>query len=133
VSDYPQLFAPGEIGGLAVRNRIVQPPMGTGLVEHGQVTGRDVAFQEERARAGVGLIVTGAAVVHPTSRFPVGSWSRRTTTTWRVDPSPGRAVQRHGARIFGQTPTSAATPGGSTEAVPCVAGRRRATRASRMR
>jgi 2,4-dienoyl-CoA reductase-like NADH-dependent reductase (Old Yellow Enzyme family) len=45
--------------------------MGTGLVESGHLSARDVAFQEERARAGVGLIVTGAAVVHPTSLFPV--------------------------------------------------------------
>ena len=39
VNDYPHLFAPGEIGGLAIRNRIVQSPMGTGLVENGRVTG----------------------------------------------------------------------------------------------
>jgi 2,4-dienoyl-CoA reductase-like NADH-dependent reductase (Old Yellow Enzyme family) len=120
VSDYPHLFAPGEIGGLAIRNRIVQPPMGTGLVEHGRVSGRDVVFQEERARAGVGLIVTGAAVVHPTSRFPV----RIIVEAWdedgihalraRVD-----AVQRHGARIFGQlVHLGRESPGGLTDTVP---------------
>ena len=71
MSHYPSLFAPGAIAGLTIRNRIVQPPMGTGLVENGRVSERDVAFQEERARNGVGLIVTGAAIVHPASRFPV--------------------------------------------------------------
>ena len=120
MSDYPHLFAPGEIGGLAIRNRIVQPPMGTGLVENGQVTGRDVVFQEERARAGVGLIVTGAAVVHPTSRFPV----RIIVEAWDEDGIDAlrarvEAVQRHGARIFGQlVHLGRESPGGLTDTVP---------------
>jgi 2,4-dienoyl-CoA reductase (NADPH2) len=120
VSDYPHLFAPGEIGGLAIRNRIVQPPMGTGLVENGKVTGRDVVFQEERARAGVGLIVTGAAVVHPTSRFPV----RIIVEAWDEDGIDAlrarvEAVQRHGARIFGQlVHLGRESPGGLTDTVP---------------
>jgi 2,4-dienoyl-CoA reductase (NADPH2) len=120
VSDYPRLFAPGEIGGLAIRNRIVQPPMGTGLVEQGQVTVRDVIFQEERARAGVGLIVTGAAVVHPTSRFPV----RIIVEAWDEDGIDAlrarvEAVQRHGARIFGQlVHLGRESPGGMTDTVP---------------
>jgi 2,4-dienoyl-CoA reductase-like NADH-dependent reductase (Old Yellow Enzyme family) len=120
VSDYPHLFAPGEIGGLAIRNRIVQPPMGTGLVENGQVTGRDVVFQEERARAGVGLIVTGAAVVHPTSRFPVRiiveAWDEDGIDALRVRVE---AVHRHGAQIFGQlVHLGRESPGGMTDTVP---------------
>ncbi len=117
---FPHLFSPGEIGGLAIRNRIVQPPMGTGLVENGRVTERDVAFQEERARAGVGLIVTGAAVVHPTSRFPV----RIIVEAWDEDGDRAHAarvdaVQRHGARIFGQLVSPRPrVAGGLTESVP---------------
>ena len=68
---YPHLFAPGSIAGLEIRNRIVQSPMGTGLVEMGRVTAREAASLEERARGGVGLIITGAAVVHESSKFPV--------------------------------------------------------------
>ncbi len=120
MSAYPTLFSPGEIGGLAIRNRIVQPPMGTGLVENGHLSARDVAFQEERARAGVGLIVTGAAVVHPTSLFPV----RIIVEAWDedgIDALRARvdAVQRHGARIFGQlVHLGRESPGGLTNAVP---------------
>ena len=120
MSNYPHLFAPGEIGGLAIRNRIVQPPMGTGLVENGRVSGRDVVFQEERARAGVGLIITGAAVVHPTSRFPV----RIIVEAWDEDGIDAlrarvEAVQRHGARIFGQlVHLGRESPGGLTDTVP---------------
>jgi 2,4-dienoyl-CoA reductase (NADPH2) len=119
VSAYPNLFSPGEIGGLAIRNRIVQPPMGTGLVENGHLSARDVAFQEERARAGVGLIVTGAAVVHPTSLFPV----RIIVEAWDedgIDALRARvdAVQRHGARIFGQlVHLGRESPGGLTNSV----------------
>ncbi len=105
---YPHLFTPGSIGGVAIRNRIVQLPMGTG------------ALQEERARGGVGLIVTGSAHVHPTSRFP----ARILTEAWdengvemlrtRVD-----AVKRHGASIFGQLQhLGREAPGGLTEALP---------------
>jgi 2,4-dienoyl-CoA reductase (NADPH2) len=120
VSGYPHLFSPGEIGGLAIRNRIVQPPMGTGLVDNGRLSARDVAFQEERARAGVGLIVTGAAVVHPTSLFPV----RIIVEAWDedgIDALRARvdAVQRHGARIFGQlVHLGRESPGGLTSSVP---------------
>lgn len=119
MSAYPNLFSPGEIGGLAIRNRIVQPPMGTGLVENGHLSARDVAFQEERARAGVGLIVTGAAVVHPTSLFPV----RIIVEAWDedgIDALRARvdAVQRHGARIFGQlVHLGRESPGGLTNSV----------------
>jgi 2,4-dienoyl-CoA reductase (NADPH2) len=117
---YPNLFAPGEIASLAIRNRIVQPPMGTGLVEGGRVTSRDVAFQEERARAGVGLLITGAAVVHPTSRFPVRiiveAWDDAVVESLRLRCE---AVQRHGARIFGQlVHLGRESPGGQTDSVP---------------
>ena len=95
--------------------------MGTGLVENGHLSERDVvAFQEERARAGVGLIVTGAAVVHPTSLFPV----RIIVEAWDEDGIDAlrarvEAVQRHGARIFGQlVHLGRESPGGLTNAVP---------------
>lgn len=120
MSAYPHLFSPGEIGGLAIRNRIVQPPMGTGLIEGGRVTEREVAFQEERARAGVGLLITGAAVVHETSRFPV----RIILEAYDEDAIESlrrrvEAVKRHGARIFGQLAhLGRESPGGQTEAVP---------------
>ncbi len=117
---FPHLFAPGSIGGVAIRNRVVQLPMGTGLVHDGRVTERDVALQEERARGGVGLIVTGSAHVHPTSRFP----ARILTEAWDEDgiemlSRRVGAVKRHGARIFGQLQhLGREAPGGLTEALP---------------
>jgi 2,4-dienoyl-CoA reductase-like NADH-dependent reductase (Old Yellow Enzyme family) len=117
---YPHLFSPGAIAGLELKNRIVQTPMGTGLIDLGRVTEREVAFQEERARAGVGLVITGGAVVHPTSRFPariiVELWDEQgiEALSRRCD-----AVHRHGARIFGQLiHLGRETPGGQTDYVP---------------
>ena len=120
MSAYPSLFTPGAIAGVELKNRIVQTPMGTGLIDMGQVTTREVAFQEERARGGVGLIITGAAVVHPTSRFP----ARIITEAWDTDGIPAlqmrtNAVHRHGARIFGQLiHLGRESPGGQTDFVP---------------
>jgi 2,4-dienoyl-CoA reductase (NADPH2) len=120
VSAYPHLFSPGTIAGLEIRNRIVQSPMGTGLVEMGRPTEREAAMLEERARGGVGLIVTGAAVVHESSRFPV----RIIVEAWDEDGIEALrrrtdAVKRHGARIFGQLAhLGRESPGGLTESVP---------------
>ena len=120
MSAYPLLFAPGRIARVELKNRIVQTPMGTGLIDMGQVTTREVAFQEERARGGVGLIITGAAVVHPTSRFP----ARIITEAWDPDGVPAlrlrtNAVHRHGAHIFGQLiHLGRESPGGQTDFVP---------------
>jgi 2,4-dienoyl-CoA reductase (NADPH2) len=120
MSAYPNLFSPGTIAGLEIRNRIVQPPMGTALVEGGRVTEREVAFQEERARAGVGLLITGAAIVHETSRFPVRiiveAYDEEAIPTLRERVE---TVQRHGARIFGQLAhLGREAPGGQTEMIP---------------
>jgi 2,4-dienoyl-CoA reductase (NADPH2) len=117
---YPHLFSPGTIGAVSLKNRIVQTPMGTGLIDLGRVTEREVAFQEERARAGVGLLVTGGAVVHPTSRFP----ARIIIEAWDEDGIEAlsrrcEAVHRHGARIFGQLiHLGRESPGGQTDYVP---------------
>ncbi len=117
---YPHLFAAGSIGGVAIANRVVQTPMGTALMEMGRVSEREVAFQEERARNGVGLIVIGAAMVHPTSRFParilVEAWDEGGIDALRRRCA---AVQRHGARIFGQLAhLGRESPGGQTDFAP---------------
>ena len=116
---YPHLFSPGVIGGVELKNRIVQTPMGTGLIDLGRVTEREVAFQEERARAGVGLMITGGSAVHPTSRFP----ARIILELWDEEGIPALrrrcdAAHRHGARMFAQLiHLGRETPGGLTDYV----------------
>jgi len=53
------LFEPGRIGMLSIRNRIVMAAMATWLHEpDGRLSKRDIDFYVARARGGVGLIVT---------------------------------------------------------------------------
>src|SRR5262245_32909798 len=73
-ADYRHLLAPGRIGSLELRNRIVLAPMGSFLAgADGQITERHRRFYEERAKGGVGLVTTevvavdyprGAAMTH---------------------------------------------------------------------
>ena len=56
----PHLFSPGKIGTLTLRNRSVMTAMGTGFGQaDGCVSRRERVFLTERARGGVGMIITG--------------------------------------------------------------------------
>lgn len=65
----PNLFSPLKIGDLKLKNRIVSTGHETHLNEGGQIGNRLIAYHEARARGGVGLIVTEAALVHPGAVF----------------------------------------------------------------
>ncbi len=56
---YPNLFAPLNLGFLTLRNRIVMGSMHTGLEDRARDYPKLAAYFAERARGGVGLIVTG--------------------------------------------------------------------------
>ena len=58
-SPYPHLLAPLDLGFTTLKNRILMGSMHTGLEEAPQGFARLAAFYAERARGGVGLIVTG--------------------------------------------------------------------------
>ncbi len=54
----PGLFDPISIKGLSLKNRLVMPPMATGMAtEDGGVTGRHIKHYATRAKGGVGLII----------------------------------------------------------------------------
>ena len=56
---YEKLFQKGKIGKMELKNRIVMPPMGTGLNSaSGEVTEHIIKYYEERAKGGCGLIIT---------------------------------------------------------------------------
>jgi dimethylglycine catabolism A len=58
------LSQPGQIGPLKLRNRVVMAPMGTNYsTTDGLSTERDRQYYAERARGGVGMIMTEAMVV----------------------------------------------------------------------
>ncbi|GAA2149983.1 NADPH-dependent 2,4-dienoyl-CoA reductase [Nocardioides koreensis] len=57
--NYPHLLSPIELGGLTLRNRVVMGSMHTGLEDRVRDLPALAAYFAERARGGVGLIVTG--------------------------------------------------------------------------
>jgi len=60
VSDpYPNLLSPLDLGFTTLRNRVVMGSMHTGLEDRARDTGRLAEYFAERARGGVGLIITG--------------------------------------------------------------------------
>ena len=56
---YPRLLAPLDLGFTTLRNRVLMGSMHTGLEEAPDAYARMAAYYAERARGGVGLIVTG--------------------------------------------------------------------------
>ncbi|WP_110207347.1 NADPH-dependent 2,4-dienoyl-CoA reductase [Nocardioides daejeonensis] len=64
MTDYPHLLEPIQLGDLTLRNRVVMGSMHTGLEDHTWHFPRLAAFFAERARGGVGLIITGGYAVN---------------------------------------------------------------------
>jgi len=65
ISKYKKLFEPIKIGNLEIKNRIVFAPLcNTGMLDtNGSFTQQAVEYYKERAKGGVGLIVSGASKV----------------------------------------------------------------------
>ena len=56
---YPRLLSPLDLGFTTLRNRVVMGSMHTGLEDRARDTGRLAEYFAERARGGVGMIITG--------------------------------------------------------------------------
>ena len=101
---FPHLLAPGRIGALETRNRIVVTAMGVSLSEDDGTAGeRLIAYHEEQARGGAGLIVAGVTGV----AWPVGCVAMQQTAISDDRFIPGLAslcerVHAHGAKIAAQ-------------------------------
>ncbi len=101
---YHHLLSPGEIGHMALRNRMVLAAMGSNFAsEDGHCTERLIAYYEARARGGAGLLIleTSAAC------WPNGSTMPNTVGFSRDEFIPGlteltERVHRHGAKIVAQ-------------------------------
>jgi 2,4-dienoyl-CoA reductase-like NADH-dependent reductase (Old Yellow Enzyme family)/thioredoxin reductase len=69
---FDNLFSPGVIGRLHLRNRIVMAAMGTNFgQEDGIVTNRAINYYIERARGGAGLIITESSPINHLARHRV--------------------------------------------------------------
>ena len=98
------LLAPGRIGTLELRNRMIVAAMGVSLAEEDGTCGeRLIAYHEAQARGGVGLIITGVTGV----AWPVGVVMPQQCgiSDDRFIPGLKRltdAVHAHGAKIAAQ-------------------------------
>lgn len=97
---FPRLFEPGRIGSLEIKNRLVMPPMATGLaLKDGTVTDRQIDYYAERAKGGAGLIIVEITCVDS----PVGKGNVRQIAIDDDCFIPGlsrlaEAIKRSGAR-----------------------------------
>ncbi|WP_033823341.1 NADPH-dependent 2,4-dienoyl-CoA reductase [Kitasatospora sp. MBT63] len=96
---YPQLLSPLDLGFTTLPNRVVMGSMHVGLEEAEGGFERMAAFYAERARGGVGLIVTGGIAPNEAGR----PWSGGAKLTTAAEADEHRvitaAVHREGGRI----------------------------------
>ena len=98
---YPHLFSSLQIRNVTVRNRILQTGHGKLVAREGVTSRRNVDYQVERAKGGIGLIITGIRIVHPSAPLPrvsLGYLPERITADRRLV----EGVHEHGAVIFSQ-------------------------------
>ncbi|GLX87144.1 NADPH-dependent 2,4-dienoyl-CoA reductase [Thalassotalea loyana] len=79
-SAYPHLLEPLDLGFTKLANRVLMGSMHTGLEEEKNGWSKLAAFYEERAKGGVGLIVTGG--VSPNIRGRVAPFGGDMTMPW---------------------------------------------------
>lgn len=97
-----KLFEPGKIGSMEVKNRLIMSPMGT--MSHdpdGFIQDRTIDHFVERARGGVGFIITQSAAILPEGKAPgrAGAWDDRFIPGLR---KVSAAVHEAGAKIAWQ-------------------------------
>jgi 2,4-dienoyl-CoA reductase-like NADH-dependent reductase (Old Yellow Enzyme family)/thioredoxin reductase len=72
------LLEPIKIGTLQLSNRLVMPPMGTGLADAGGIVSEaQLAYIKRRAQSGAGLVITEIIAVHPAGHVSprgLGAW-----------------------------------------------------------
>lgn len=96
------LFAPLQLRGHVLKNRIFSTGHMTVMVEDGQPSDAMVAYHEARAKGGVGLIIIEAARAHPS-----GTSGRPAIRAYDDACIPGyrriaKAVHSHDCKVFGQ-------------------------------
>lgn len=97
------LAQPGQVGRLRLKNRVVMAPMGTNYsTTDGLSTERDKRYYEERAKGGVGMIMTEAMVVTEHARPHHNSLCCYHDRFIPGLASIVEAIKRHDCHVFGQ-------------------------------
>jgi 2,4-dienoyl-CoA reductase (NADPH2) len=96
---YPHLLAPLDLGFTTLKNRVLMGSMHTGLEETPNGYERMAAFFAERARGGVGLIVTGGIAPNVEGGVYAGAAKLTTGEEARQHSIVTRAVHEAGGKI----------------------------------
>jgi 2,4-dienoyl-CoA reductase-like NADH-dependent reductase (Old Yellow Enzyme family) len=99
---FPRLFAPLELRGCRLKNRIFSTGHMTTLVAGGLPSEDLVAYHAARAAGGAGLVIVEVAAVHPTAIFTTHTIDATTDACIPGYRAIAEAVHAHGCRIFGQ-------------------------------
>ena len=96
---YPNLFAPLDLGFVTLPNRVLMGSMHTGLEDRARDFDKLAAYFAERARGGVGLMVTGGFA--PSIEGWLSPFASRLSMPWQVAPHRKitAAVHAEGGRI----------------------------------
>ncbi len=101
-NSYPRLFEPLLIRGCTLKNRIMSSGHDTMLPVDGTVNEALVAYQEARARGGVGLIVLQVSGVHETARYTNHLLMATDDSCIAGYRRVANAVHQYGTRLFAQ-------------------------------
>ena len=72
---FPHLFAPMELRGREIRNRVFVPGHNTALSEGGRIGDAMLAYHEARMKGGVGMVMTEVHCVHETYMPQGRAWA----------------------------------------------------------
>ena len=97
--NYPHLLAPLDLGFTTLKNRVLMGSMHVGLEEAPNGFARMAAFYAERARGGVGLIVTGGIAPNVVGRPSAHGAVLTTEAEAMAHRAVTRAVHDNGGRI----------------------------------
>jgi 2,4-dienoyl-CoA reductase-like NADH-dependent reductase (Old Yellow Enzyme family) len=99
---FTHLMQPLRIRGCTLKNRIMSTGHDTTMPVDGTVNAALVAYQEARARGGVGLIVLQVSGVHETARYTNHVLMATDDASIAGYRSVAQAVHGHGTVLFGQ-------------------------------
>ena len=99
MTTYPHLLAPLDLGFTTLKNRVLMGSMHVGLEEAPQGFERMAAFYAERARGGVGLIVTGGIAPNERARPMPGGAAMTTQAEADKHKVVTQAVHDAGGKI----------------------------------
>jgi mycofactocin system FadH/OYE family oxidoreductase 2 len=99
---FPLLFSPIKIHAIDVSNRICFSANSTNFATHGVINEQHIAYYEERAKGGCGLIIIGELSIHPTDRpyeQMIEAYDEKVVAGYQALTT---AIHKHPTKIFAQ-------------------------------